>query len=149
MPECRIALGLGCDRHTPLDTLQQAIAQALAQSGHTLAQVATVASITLKADEPAMLQLAALQAWPIRFFTPQQLAVIEVPNPSDTVRKYTGTPSVSEAAALLAGRVPMSALLVEKHKHRGPDGKNATVSIARAAASFSAAQFPTHPPDVS
>ena len=138
MPESRIALGLGCDRHTPLDTLQQAIAQALAQSGHTLAQVATVASITLKADEPAMLQLAALQAWPIRFFTPQQLAVIEVPNPSDTVRKYTGTPSVSEAAALLAGGqllgldqpLPMHALCVEKHRYRGADGKNATVSIA-------------------
>ena len=55
----------------------------------------------------------------------------------------------SRAVGLLAGRVPMSALLVEKHKHRGPDGKNATVSMARAAASFSASQFPTHLPDVS
>jgi cobalt-precorrin 5A hydrolase len=55
------------------------------------------------------------------------------------VRQYTGTPSVSEAAALLAGAgvlgrseaLPMTALLVEKFKHRGADGRNATVSIAR------------------
>ena len=138
MPEIRIALGLGCDRNTPLETLQQAIDQALAQSGHTRAQVAAVASITLKADEACMQQLAALQGWPMRFFTPPQLAAVPVPNPSDTVRRYTGTPSVSEAAALLAGglylgrtqALPMHALCVEKHKYRGADGKNATVSIA-------------------
>ena len=61
------------------------------------------------------------------------LAQVAVPNPSETVRKYTGTPSVSEAAALLAAgpHTPMTALVVEKHKHRGADGKNATVSIAR------------------
>ncbi|BBA33947.1 putative cobalamin (Vitamin B12) biosynthesis CbiG protein, truncated [Methylocaldum marinum] len=46
----------------------------------------------------------------------------------ETVRKYMGTPAVAEAAALLASR---GELVVEKHKYRGPDGKNATVSIAR------------------
>jgi cobalamin biosynthesis protein CbiG len=56
-----------------------------------------------------------------------------VPHPSETVRRHTGTPSVSEAAALLAAgtdsRPPQ--LLIEKHRLRGPDGRNATVSIAR------------------
>ena len=54
-------------------------------------------------------------------------------HPSETVRRYTGTPSVSEAAALLAAGpdTPMTALVVEKHKHKGADGRNATVSIAR------------------
>ena len=54
-----------------------------------------------------------------------------MPNPSETVRKYTGTPSVSEAAALLAAGAGMDQLIVEKLKFRGPDGRNATVSIAR------------------
>ena len=54
-----------------------------------------------------------------------------VPNPSATVLKYMGTPAVAEAAALLAARVGAEKLLVEKHKHRGADGKNATVSIVR------------------
>ena len=54
-----------------------------------------------------------------------------VPNPSATVLKYMGTPAVAEAAALLAAHAGIEQLLVEKHKHRGADGKNATVSIAR------------------
>ena len=145
----RLALGLGCDRGTPVATLRQAVSEALAQLGRDWSDIAAVASITLKADEPALAQLAALHGWTLQWFSPAELAAVPVPNPSATVLRHVGTPSVSEAAALLAGQVPMSALLVEKHKHRGPDGKNATVSIARAAASFSALQFPIHPSDVS
>ena len=45
--------------------------------------------------------------------------------------KHTGTPSVSEAAAILCAGAEQTDLLIEKHKLRGPDGRNATVSIAR------------------
>ena len=129
----RIAVGLGCDRGTPLATLQQALDEALALAGAQLADVAAAASIDLKADEPGLLALAAQHGWTMTFYTPAQLAAVPVPNPSETVRKYTGSPSVSEAAALLAGQADKTGLLVEKHKLRGLDGKNATVSIARAA----------------
>lgn len=126
----RCALGIGCDRGTPVDTLARAVAEALAQAG--CGDVAAVASITLKADEPGLLALAAQRGWALRFYAPEQLAAVPVPNPSETVRKYTGTPSVSEAAALLAaGAAGPEALLVEKHKHRGTDGRSATVSVAR------------------
>lgn len=133
----QVAVGLGCDRGTPLATLQQALDEALALAGARLRDVAALASIDLKADEPGLLALAAQHGWPITFYTPQQLAAVPVPNPSETVRKYTGSPSVSEAAALLmaasvAGQlVPGTTLLVEKHKHRGAEGRNATVSLAR------------------
>ncbi len=46
------------------------------------------------------------------------------------MRNYMGTPAVAEAAALLAANTRMRDLLMEKFKHRGTDGKNATVSIA-------------------
>jgi len=132
----RIAVGLGCDRGTPLATLQQALGEALALAGACMADVAAAASIDLKADEPGLLALAALHGWPMTFYTPAQLAAVPVPNPSETVRRHTGSPSVSEAAALLAaspeGQVlPGTALLVEKHKFKGVDGRNATVSLAR------------------
>ena len=133
----QVAVGLGCDRGTPLATLQLALDEALALAGARLGDVAAAASIDLKADEPGLLALAEQHGWTLTFYTPEQLAAVPVPNPSETVRKYTGSPSVSEAAALLsasvvAGRiVPATALLVEKHKHRGPDGRNATVSLAR------------------
>ena len=55
------------------------------------------------------------------------------------VIRAAGPPSVSEAAALLgagAGTEPgagaaATALLLEKHKLKGGDGRNATVSVAR------------------
>ncbi|MEI7611654.1 MAG: cobalamin biosynthesis protein [Betaproteobacteria bacterium] len=127
----KIALGLGCDRNTSLATLRTAIDDALLACHAQLADVSAVASIDLKADEPAMLQLAIEQGWQIRFYTAPELATVAVPNPSETVRKHTGTPSVSEAAALLSAGTDKSQLLIEKHRHRGPDGRNATVSIAR------------------
>lgn len=126
-----IALGLGCDRGTPATTLVWAVIDALASCGATLADVAAVASIDLKADEAGLLELARWQGWTIRFYAAAELAVVPVPHPSETVRKYTGTPSVSEAAALLAAGAGMDRLIVEKLKYRGPDGRNATVSIAR------------------
>ena len=128
-----LALGLGCDRGTPEATLRQAVDQALAQAGATRADVAAVASITLKADEAGLLALCRAEGWTPVFHAPDVLARVAVPNPSETVRRHTGTPSVSEAAALLAaGRADeMRALVVEKHRLRGPDGRHATVSVAR------------------
>lgn len=132
----RFTVGLGCDRGVLLATVREAVLAALAQAGARPHDVAAAASIVLKRDEAAFLALAAEYGWPLRFYEAAELAQVEVPNPSETVRRYTGTPSVSEAAALLAagsaGRaVPMAALVVEKHKLRGVDGKHATVSIAR------------------
>lgn len=127
----KITLGLGCDRNTPTATIAQAIGEALAAANATHADVAGVASIDLKADEVGLAEVAAQHGWTIRFYSAAALAVVEVPNPSETVRKFTGTPSVSEAAALLAARADQSHLIIEKHKLCGPDGRNATVSIAR------------------
>ena len=127
----KIALGLGCDRNTPLATVAQAIDEALALCHASLNDVQAVASIDLKADEQALQQLAEQQGWTIHFYAAQDLAKVDVPNPSETVRKHTGTPSVSEAAALLAAGTDKTNLIIEKHRLRGPDGRNATVSIAR------------------
>ncbi len=129
----KLTLGIGCDRGTPTDTLERAVAEALALVQGEIGDVGAVASITLKADEPGLLALAARHGWPITFYRPEELAAVSVPNPSETVRRHTGTPSVSEAAALLAAGTDAKGLLVEKHKLRGADGKNATVSIARCA----------------
>lgn len=128
-PRPAIAVGLGCDRGTPLATVQQALAEALTLANARIEDITATASITLKADEPSLLALAQQHGWSLTFYTPEQLADIPVPNPSETVRRFTGTPSVSEAAALLAAGM-QSTLIVEKHKLRGVDGKNATISIA-------------------
>ena len=101
-----VVLGIGCDRNTPYATLAQAIDEALARLRASWGDVRAVASIDLKADEVAMQELQRQRGHIIHFYPAAWLAQVPVPNPSETVRKYTGTPSVSEAAALLvAGEV--------------------------------------------
>ena len=126
-----IALGLGCDRGTPAATIAQCINEALAAASAMLADVHAVASIDLKTNEFGLAEVAQANGWTIRFYPAAELAAVDVPNPSETVRKYTGTPSVSEAAAILVAGADQTHLIIEKHKLRGPDGRNATVSIAR------------------
>ncbi|WP_026600447.1 cobalamin biosynthesis protein [Methylomonas sp. 11b] len=127
----KVMIGMGCDRNASLDTLRQALAQALWRCGLDVSTVAGLASIDKKNDEAALLQLAQLHRWPLFFYPAEVLAAIPVPNPSEVVMKYMGTPAVAEAAALRAANAELSDLLVEKHKYCGTDGKNATVSIAR------------------
>jgi len=126
-------VGLGCDRGVALATVREAVQAALTAAGATPQQVTAAATIVIKQDEEALLALAREHDWPLHFYAAAELAAVPVPHPSETVRRYTGTPSVSEAAALLAAGpgTPMTALVVEKHKHKGADGRNATVSIAR------------------
>lgn len=127
----KVVLGLGCDRGTPLQTLEDVIDRALDSINLDRAQVLQLATIDKKNDEQAILQLAKKQHWPLNFYSAEQLAQVEVPSPSTVVLKYMGTPSVAEAAAILAAETTMDNLLVEKFKLRGFDGKNATIAIVK------------------
>lgn len=126
----RVTLGVGCDRDTAPETLRTAVMQALASVQLLPAAVVTLATIDKKQDEQAILLLAARQGWPLRLFSALELSKVPVPNPSSTVLAHMGTPAVAEAAALLAAQASREDLVLEKFKFRGPDGKNATVSIA-------------------
>ena len=127
----KVIAGIGCDRNTSLETLEEALSKALQQCSLELSAVAGLASIDKKNDETTLLQLAEKYTWPLYFYPAEELAQIPVPNPSEVVLKYMGTPAVAEAAALKAADTDMNNLLVEKVKHLGADGRNATVSIAR------------------
>ena len=72
------------------------------------------ATIDLKADEPVVHYLKEEEGFSFCFFTADELAAVEVPSPSNTVARHVGTPSVCEAAALLATNGGQ--LLVEKQK---------------------------------
>lgn len=126
----KLVLGLGCDRGTSIETLETAVNQALQSDNLNLDDVCQFATIDKKKDEEGLLTLAVKYHKPLIFYPAAQLAQVEVPSPSAVVMKYMGTPSVSEAAALLAANTTMTDLIVEKFKMRGEDGKNATVSVA-------------------
>ena len=126
----RVTVGIGCDRGASLETLQDAVARALEAADLDMGVVTALATIDKKRDEQGILALASQHGWPLKFFSAETLAQVEVPSPSETVGKYMGTPAVAEAAALLAAKTHMDDLLMEKFKYKGNDGKNATVSIA-------------------
>ncbi|MBC8519043.1 MAG: cobalamin biosynthesis protein [Gammaproteobacteria bacterium] len=128
-PPRRLMLGVGCDRNTPLETVETALSNALKQINASHDQVDGMATIDKKSDEVALLQLADSHGWRCTYFSAEQLSEVEVPNPSDVVMKYMGTPAVAEAAAILAAETTMDDLLIEKYKYRGKDGKNATISV--------------------
>ena len=129
-------LGIGCERNSSLLLLQKAVTQAFSQANLAEAAVAGIASLDLKADEPALLALAAGRQWPLRFFRAEALAPIKVPNPSAAVAKEVGTASVAEAAALAAAG-PGAELVAAKTILRGAPGEGAvTVAIAKAAAAW-------------
>ncbi len=127
----KVALGLGCDRGTATETVRAAIREALALAGATPADVAGVASIELKKDEAGLVAACAAFGWECVWYPAARLREVDVPNPSPTVMKYVGTPSVGEAAAILCAGGTKEDLIVEKRKHRGADGKHATVSVCR------------------
>ncbi|MBQ8989907.1 MAG: precorrin-4 C(11)-methyltransferase [Prevotella sp.] len=58
-------------------------------------------TIDVKADEEFVEELEDVYEEEVVFFTAEELAKVEVPNPSETVQKHVGTPSVCEAAAIL------------------------------------------------
>ncbi|MDQ6995801.1 MAG: cobalamin biosynthesis protein [Mariprofundaceae bacterium] len=125
----KVVLGLGCDRGTPAETILLAIQDALASVDLSLSHVLAAASIDKKSDEIGLLSVCKQFGWNCTWYAASELACVDVPNPSDVVLKYVGTPSVGEAAAILRAGGNQHDLIVEKYKYKGFDGKNATVSI--------------------
>jgi cobalt-precorrin 5A hydrolase/precorrin-3B C17-methyltransferase len=122
-----LVAGVGASGGAPADDLEGLVAAALAGAGLAPASLAEVATVDLKASEPAVVALAARRGVPLRTFPPAALAAVEVPSPSDVVQAAVGTPSVAEAAALLAAG-PGAELVVPKRK-----SATATVAVARRA----------------
>jgi cobalt-precorrin 5A hydrolase/precorrin-3B C17-methyltransferase len=120
----RYALGLGCARNADPQELWELVQDTMAEAGVAPGAVACVASIDLKADEPAMNAVAARLGVPLRVFTAQDLEAQAVPNPSNVVFAEVGCHGVSEGAALACG----GELVTEKRKTA-----NATCALSRAA----------------
>jgi cobalt-precorrin 5A hydrolase/precorrin-3B C17-methyltransferase len=125
-------VGLGCERGTTQACLDRALRQVLQTQNLAWQAIAGCASIDLKQDEIGLIALADQYAWPIRWFSAAELAIAPVPNPSAVVDAAVGTPSVAEAAAILAADAP---LVVDKQIYRDEEGA-CTVAIARSTVDY-------------
>ncbi len=119
-----LAVGVGCERGTSIEEVQELIDKTLRDHNLARASIAVYASIDLKEDEPAICGLSERT----RFFSADELNAVvhRVANPSEIVCDEVGTPSVAEASALAAAG-PDSVLVVPKAK-----SNRATCAIARA-----------------
>jgi cobalt-precorrin 5A hydrolase len=126
-----LALGVGCHRGIEFSELWGFLDGVFAEEGLSPYSAAVVATADIRKDEPAFLELARWLRRPFRWFTKGELAGAETPNPSETVLKRIGVPSVCEAAAMLAART--GSLLITKRKSRA-----ATMAAARMSSTWSA-----------
>ena len=115
-------IGFGLAHHPDdYEQIYDQMDEAIARQG-LLPCATKYCTIDVKADEP-FIDILEDEGHEVEFFTAQQLKAVDVPTPSDTVAKHVGTPSVSEAAAILGSN--NGKLIIPKIK-----GKNWTAAVA-------------------
>ena len=117
-----LVVGLGCQRGCPVTTLRALIDQALQAHQIELHQIKALASIDLKRDEPALVELAEQLALPLTYFSSEQLASYEpqLSHHSQIAFERTGCYGIAESAALaLAEQLTHSPakLLIKRQKY--------------------------------
>lgn len=118
-----IVLGIGCNRGTAMEEIEQVVWETLAELRLSVRSVRNLASIDLKKDEPGLNALSKKYGWPLTVYTPEELNTVELPHPSEVVYRYTGAYGVSEPAALLSAGA--ETWVMEKKK-----SGNVTISVA-------------------
>ncbi|MFE3902934.1 precorrin-3B C(17)-methyltransferase [Streptomyces sp. NPDC059153] len=120
-----LAVGVGASKDAPAEEVVGLIRDALREAGLSPLSIAELVTVDAKSDEPGIVAAASQLGVPLRTYAADELARIEVPNPSGAPLAAVGTPSVAEAAALAAG----GELLVPKRKSN-PAGRAAMATCA-------------------
>jgi cobalt-precorrin 5A hydrolase/precorrin-3B C17-methyltransferase len=120
-----LVVGVGASRGVSADEVGQLIDAVIGELGVSPRSVMRLATAEVKADEQGLQAAAGKRGWPVVTFPADALAEVPVPNPSEVVRRAVGTPSVAEAAALLAAG-PGATLVAAKRA-----SAHATVAVAR------------------
>ncbi|AJE40075.1 precorrin-3B C(17)-methyltransferase [Streptomyces nodosus] len=107
-----LVVGVGASRGAPTEEILGLVEGALADAGLSVRSLAELATVDAKAGEPGIVEAAERLGVPLVTYSAEELAGIEVPNPSEAPLAAVGTPSVAEAAALVRG----GELLVPKRK---------------------------------
>lgn len=133
-PDGEIAIGLGFQRGVTRAGLESAIISALRPLPGL--RIRRIATLSAKCTEPGLLELVRAHHWVLIGYPAARLATIDGLTHSATAKNAVGTPSVAEAAALLASA--HAQLLLPRQIHRGDDKKAVTLAAAL--------MHRTHPP---
>ena len=119
-----LVIGIGLHWDTPKEKIKEGIEFCLDKFKLSSKSIAKLVSIKKPQDVQGLIDLGQEMNIPIEYVNREELAQISVPNPSETVKAFEGTASVSESAAL---KVSNGELIVEKQKFP----PNLTIAIAR------------------
>jgi cobalt-precorrin 5A hydrolase len=120
-----LVAGIGCNRGTNFEELKEGLETVFEQFQLSMKSLRNLATIELKKDEEGLIKLAETLNIPIDYFLSKELGSVKgIENPSQIVKKYTGTGGVCEAATLLSAEAEQ--LLIPKQIL-----KNMTVAVAR------------------
>ncbi|WP_316762171.1 precorrin-3B C(17)-methyltransferase [Streptomyces herbicida] len=124
-----LVVGVGASRGASVEEVLGLIETSLRDAGLSAGSLAELATVDAKSDEPGIVAAAERLGVPLVTYSAEELAAVEVPNPSDAPLSAVGTPSVAEASALVRG----GELLVPKRKSVRTDGRPpmATCAVVR------------------
>lgn len=99
----RLIVGVGCRRGVDASTILAVVDEALSVQGHSREEIYALATIDLKADEPGLIQAAAILGAQLRIVPRSRIRAVQdaVREPS-FAEQVTGVASVCVPAAILA-----------------------------------------------
>ncbi|ODG97819.1 cobalamin biosynthesis protein CbiG [Nostoc sp. KVJ20] len=95
-------VGIGCKRGTSWQLIDRAIEEVFRENQLFPSAIAGIATIDTKASEVGLVEFCHLRNLPLKTFSAEILGFVCVPNPATITNLKVGTPSVAEAAAILA-----------------------------------------------
>jgi cobalt-precorrin 5A hydrolase len=119
-----LVIGIGLHWDTTKETIREGIDHCLEKFKLSSKSIAKLVSIKKPQDVQGLIDLGEEMGIPVEYVNREDLAEISAPNPSETVKAFEGTASVSEAAAI---KISEGELIVEKQKFP----PNLTIAIAR------------------
>ncbi|RMF29630.1 MAG: precorrin-3B C(17)-methyltransferase, partial [Candidatus Nitrosothermus koennekii] len=119
-----LVVGIGLHYNTSKEDISKGIKDTFAKYNLALKSIRLLATVDKGIKVKGLEEYAKEHNLEIKYFSKEELAKVQVPNPSEIVKKYEKTASVSEAAAILASN---GKLVVEKQKYP----PNLTIAVAR------------------
>jgi len=119
-----LVVGVGLHWDTSKETIREGLQLSLEKYKLSSLSIAKFVSLKKEQDVKGLIEIGKEMNIPIEFFEKDDLANVKVPNPSQTVKSFEGTSSVSEASAIKASG---GQLVVQKQKFP----PNLTIAVAR------------------
>ena len=119
-----LVVGLGFHWDTTQKDIEDGIMKVLKENGLSFLSIRNLSTIDSGKSPASLGSFSDKHGIPLEFFEKEKLNKIMVPNPSDVVKKYEGTSSVSEASSILSSS---GELIITKQKFP----PNLTVAVCR------------------